>query len=695
VNDRAITYVFAGIVLSIVGILVVPLPPVVLDALLAVDVVGSGVVLLLAITIGEPLEFAAFAPALLIATLFRLALDVSATRIILTQGHVEGGVGEIIPAFGELVVHGNLVVGLIVFAILITIQFIVIASGSQRVAEVAARFTLDAMPGKQMAIDAEVHAGMLDAEGARRKRLTIQKEADFYGAMDGAGKFVKGDAIAALVIVALNLIGGVVVGIAYHGMSPLDALDTFAILSIGNALVTTLPAFLLSTSMGLMVTRASGDGSLGVDIATQLFARPDVLWAAAAFALGLACVPALPHLAFLAIAVALAATAIAGRRKHVASGVALAAARDAARRASIRRPEMALGLVGVDALAIDVGLELGHLLQAPLADALLDRIGEVRRALASDLGIVMPGVRLRDDLTRDATTYAIRVRDTVVAEGRLHLDRMLAVGDDAILSRFARERVHEPVYGLPATWIAPDERELAIANGALVFDPISIVGSHLAEVVRNHASALLGRQELHTLVEHLRGSVPSLVKEIGTEVLPLATVQRVFELLLRERVWPRDTIATLEALVDAAATQRDPRELAESVRRKLVPQQIRRRALSGMEPLIVDPAFETELHGWLVDGSLAPQPQTAWHVRTIATAYAAAVVRERAALVCTGPLRPALAEFLARFGVALDVFAYAELPPELDLRPAMVLERPPEPDGDATRDDAERERIPA
>ncbi|MGH7750732.1 MAG: FHIPEP family type III secretion protein, partial [Candidatus Dormibacteria bacterium] len=275
------TYAFAGIVLGIVGILVVPLPPFVLDVLLAINMLGAGIVLLLSITLADPLEFAAFAPALLIATLFRLALDVSATRLILVHGNLEGGVGSIIPAFGALVVGGNLVVGLIVFAILITIQFIVIASGSQRVAEVAARFTLDAMPGKQMAIDAEVHAGLLDAEGARRKRALVQREADFYGAMDGAGKFVKGDAIAALVIVALNLVGGVVVGVAYDGLGPLDALNTFAILSIGNALVTTLPAFLLSTSMGLMVTRVAGDGSLGADLAAQVFARPGVLRAAA------------------------------------------------------------------------------------------------------------------------------------------------------------------------------------------------------------------------------------------------------------------------------------------------------------------------------------------------------------------------------------------------------------------------------
>ncbi|MBD5603903.1 MAG: FHIPEP family type III secretion protein, partial [Candidatus Eremiobacteraeota bacterium] len=310
------TYAFAAIVLGIVVILVVPLPPIVLDALLAFNIMASGIVLLLAITIVEPLEFAAFAPVLLIATLFRLSLDVSATRLILTEGHVEGGVGAIIPAFGQLVVHGNLVVGLIVFAILVTIQFVVIASGSQRVAEVAARFTLDAMPGKQMAIDAEVHAGVLDADGARRKRALVQKEADFYGAMDGAGKFVRGDAIAALVIVVLNLIGGVVAGIAYHGMSPQEALDTFAMLSIGNALVTTLPAFLLSTSMGLMVTRAAGDGSLGVDIASQVLERPDVLRAAAIFAFVLALVPALPHAMFAAIGVALVAASQAGLRRR-------------------------------------------------------------------------------------------------------------------------------------------------------------------------------------------------------------------------------------------------------------------------------------------------------------------------------------------------------------------------------------------
>ena len=676
-HPQAITYGFAAAVLSIVVILVVPLPPMLLDALLAFNVMGSGIVLLLAITIGEPLEFASFAPALLIATLFRLSLDVSATRLILTQGNVEGGVGDIIPAFGELVVHGNIVVGLIVFAILVTIQFIVIASGSQRVAEVAARFTLDAMPGKQMAIDAEVHAGLLDVEGARRKRALVQKEADFYGAMDGAGKFVKGDAIAALVIVVLNLIGGVVVGVAYDHLSPLDAIQTFAILSIGNALVTTLPAFLLSVSMGLMVTRAAGDGSLGVDLATQILERPDVLRAAGAFAFVLAIVPALPHVPFAAFGIGAIALAQYGRKRQADRLTGARATQDAMRRASIRRPEMALGLVGVDALAIDVGAGLAALLMAPHAERLLDRIGEVRRAIAADLGIVLPGVRLRDDLTREPQTYALRVRDTVVGEGRLRLDRVLAVADEAILTRLNGERVFEPVYGMPGVWIAAEDREFATVNGALVFDPISVVGSHLAEIARSHAAELLGRQELHTLLEHLRASVPSLVKELGTDALPFATVHRVFEALLRERAWPRDSVATLEALVDASTTMRDPRELTEAVRRKIVPHLLRRRGITQLEPIVLAPEFEGELHAWLVEGTIAPSAETAIHIRASIEAYAQRVARERSALVCTASLRPAMADFLRRFGLTVDVYAFGELPPELEIRPASVLERAP------------------
>ncbi len=674
--NARLTTGFAVAVLGVVAILIVPLPPPVLDALLALNIFGSALVLLISLRVEEPLEFSAFAPSLLLATLFRLSLDVSATRLILTQGHEADGVGALIPAFGAFVVRGNVVVGLIVFAILITIQFVVIANGAQRVAEVCARFTLDAMPGKQMAVDADLHAGMLDAQSARAKRARVQREADFYAAMDGAGKFVKGDAVAALVIVVLNLLGGIAVGTLYHGMAPLAAIETFAILSIGNALLTTLPAFLISTAMGMMVTRVAGEGALGVDLAAQLLARPDVLRVAAALVFALAFVPAFPAPLFATIGIAAFGAALLAERKQKQLAAGARAAHEQRRREAVRRPENAFGLVGVDALAIDVGAELYPLLAEPNCEALLDRVGDVRRALAAELGLVIPAVRLRDDPLRDPATYALRVRDRVVAEGTVRLDRLVAVGAPEVLERVGGEATTEPVYGLAARWIGYDERERAQTAGALAFDAISIVGSHLSDTVRRHAAELFGRQEFQTLVEHLRVSVPSVMKDVGGDALPLAAAHRAFGHLLRERVWPRDPVAVFEALSDAAAATRDPRELAEAARRIVVPQQLRRDGVQTLRPLILAPAFEAELgRMWSAEGGLAPDPRTAVHVREAVTRYAAETPGPPA-LVVTAPLRPLLAEFLERTAPGVPVYAYAELPPETAIEPVAVLDEP-------------------
>lgn len=658
--------------LAVVGILIVPLPPALLDLLLGVNVFGSALVLLLSVTVDDPLEFSAFAPALLVATLFRLALDVSATRLILTSGATPGAVGSIIPAFGAFVVHGNLIVGMIVFSILVTIQFVVIASGSQRVAEVAARFTLDAMPGKQMAIDADVHAGLLDAEGARRKREAVQREADFYGAMDGAGKFVKGDAVAALVIVALNLAGGVVVGVAYDALSPLASLNTFALLSIGNALVTTLPAFLISTAMGMMVTRVASDGALGADLAAQLFARSDVLRSAGGLLLALAFVPALPRPVFLVLGTSAFAIAQAAQRRRQRREVEAIDTRDRVKRNAMRRPELALALVGVDPVAIEIGADLATLLAPPLSEALLDRIGEVRRALAADIGVVLPGVRLRDDVARNPGTYGIRVRDRLAGTGRLELERLLAVADESVLAGFHAQVEREPVYGLPAAWIAIEKREIAVNAGALVFDPISVLGSHLAEIARTHASELVGRQELQALLEHLRSMVPALVKEIGGDALPIGTLHRAFTLLLREGAWPRDPVSVLEAMLETGS--RDPGELAEAARLAIVPDLLRRRGVAQLEPAIIEPGFEAKLVGaWCRYGSDALEPATALALRARVERYAARTPRDRAALVCTAALRPVLADFLLRSGVRLSVYAYGEIPNEVALAPTEVI----------------------
>ncbi len=672
---KYITYGFAAGLLSLALGVIVPLPAFVLDGLLALYIVGAGLVMLLSVTIGDPLEFSTFAPALLVALFFRFLLEISATRLILLQGSEPGGVGNVIPAFGNVVVGGNLVVGLIIFAIFITVQFIVIASGSQRIAEVAARFTLDAMPGKQMAIDADVHAGVLDQESARKKRKHVQEEADFYGAMDGAGKFVKNDAIAALIIVAANLIGGIAVGLFYHGMSPQVALQTYAMLSIGNALATTLPSFMLSLAMGMMVTRVTADGSLGQDLAAQMLERPDVLRSAAVLAFVLAVLPPMPHVAFglLGIGLVLLARYSQGMRDTRTSDAESVTAN--AKRTENRRPEAALGLVGVDTVAIELGADLAPMLAGENGEALLDRISEVRRVIAGETGVVIPGVRLRDDAMRDSLSYAIRVRDEVVASGALRTGDYLAVARNDILETIEGESTRDPVYNLPAKWIPVDRREQAVARGALVFDPVSIIGSHLAEIARQRASALFGRQELHTLVEHLKRSVPVVVKEIGSDLLPFATLHKAFTILLRERVWPRDPVLTIEAMLEAAATSRDPRDLADAARKVLVAPMLRRRNLRELNVLMFDPEFEKRVAAeW--NGGEMPDPALALYVREQVEAYARSVPPGRATVVTTFAFRRTLAELLARFGMHADVFAFSELPGELNVRPSVVLQGP-------------------
>jgi flagellar biosynthesis protein FlhA len=670
------TATFGALVLSIVLILVVPLPPFVLDALLAVNILGTGLVLLISITVSDPLEFSAFAPALLVATLFRLSLDVSATRLILTQGSIPGGVGTIIPAFGDFVVRGNLVVGFIMFAILVTIQFIVIAAGSQRVAEVAARFTLDAMPGKQMGIDAELHAGSLNAEGARKRRALVQKEADFFGAMDGAGKFVKGDAIAALVIVALNLVGGMVVGTLYDGLSPGDALNTFALLSIGNALVTTLPAFLMSIAMGMMVTRVAADGSLGSDLFSQLFARPEVLRSAGVLAFGLALVPVLPHPLFIVLGLA---AILAGELS--ARGIKQTAAKtqaqiDLRQKSERRRPESAFGSVGVDVIAVDLGKDLAPFFLPANAETIIERVYEARRMIAREMGIVIAGVNIRDDLTRDPSTYEIRFRGELVGSGRLRHDRNLAIGDKTVLSALKGEDARDPVYGYPVKWIAPEDRDFAMAAGALVFDPITVLVSHLGECVRSRASLLFGRQEMQTLLEYLKPSFPSVVKEVGTDGLPFATAHKAFLHLLRERVWPRDPVSALEAMIEAAGTSREARDLADAARKVLVPPLLHARKLRELPALMFDPEFEARIcASWTGEGGV-PDPQIALHIRERVSAYAKSLPGGQGFVVCTSPLRRHLSDLLEKFGLRSEVFGFGELPPDVNIRPAAIVSDP-------------------
>ena len=677
-RQRVPTYIFAGVVLSIIGSLIVPLPPPLLDLLLAINMIFAAIVILISITIANPLEFAAFAPALLIATLFRLALDVSATRLILTQGHIEGGVGEVIPAFGQFVIQGNIVVGIVIFAILITIQFIVIASGSARVAEVAARFTLDAMPGKQMAIDAEIHSGMLTQEQAKKKRADIQKESEFFGAMDGAGKFVKGDATAALIIVFLSIVGGVVVGIFYHGLDAGTALSTYAILSIGNALITTLPAFLLSISMGLMVTRVASNGSLGFDLGRQLVDRPEVLRVAGVFSGILALVPALPHLIFAILSMAAFVFAQLTARKKAEILATQEREEDSTRRSHDRRPEASFTQVGVEAITVSLGPEIAtELLCAENADQVLDRFNDVRREVARETGIVLPGIHLRDDIYLEPFGYVIHVRDELAGKGSLRSNEyVLALGNEQILRQLNGEDTREPVYGLAAKWIDNGQLQTARNIGAMVFDPLSVLASHVGQIARDNLATLFARQEFTALIEHLRSKYPALIKEVGTDQLPFSSVHKAFTLLLREYVWPRDPVSTIESMLDASETSQDPGDLAEAARKRLVPSLLRRKKFRSMQIAMLDPDFEAEVtQSWSGSNQL-PDPRIALHLREQLEKFARSMPANQAFVLCTAPLRRALAELTMRSGIKVTVYAFNEIPPEMDVRPVSVINAP-------------------
>jgi flagellar biosynthesis protein FlhA len=397
-----------------------------------------------------------------------------------------------------------------------------------------------------------------------------------------------------------------------------------------------------------------------------------VLRSAGGLLLALSFVPALPRPVFLVLGTSAFAIAHGAQRHRKRREIEAIDTRDRVKRSAMRRPELALGLVGVDAVSIEIGADLAPLLAPPLSEALLDRIGEVRRALAADIGVVLPGVRLRDDLARNPRTYGIRVRDRSSGTGRLELERLLAVADESILAGLHARVEREPVYGLPAAWIAIEARESAVNAGALVFDPISVLGSHLAEIARTHAAELVGRQELQALLEHLRSTVPALVKEIGGDTLPVGTLHRAFTLLLREGAWPRDPVTVLEAMLEAGS--RDPAELAEAARRAIVPDLLRRRGVPQLEPAIIEPGFEAKLVGaWCRFGTDALEPGTALALRARIERYSARTPRDRAALVCTATLRPVLADFLIRSGVRLSVYAYGEIPNEVALAPTEVI----------------------
>ena len=659
--------VVAIAVLASVAMLIIPLPPPLLDALLAFDIMFATAVLVVALSIQDPLELAAFPSLLLVTTLFRLSLDVSATRLILTQGDVPSGVGSVIPAFGAFVMRGDVVVGLLLFIILIVVQLVVVTNGAQRVAEVAARFTLDAMPGKQMAIDADLHTGLIDAAQARARRRAVQAEADFYGAMDGAGKFVRGDAVAAIVIVVVNVVAGMAIGVVGKHLDIATAAQTYPLLSIGNALATTLPAFLLSTAMGIMVTRAASDTSLGVDLIRQMFAQPAALRIVGASMLAMACVPGLPHVVFGALGggtLVIATAALQSQKRRDQHRSAQEADR---KRAHEQRPEHAIGFLGIEPLCIDLGERLLPLLEQPAAGVLLERIALVRRSVALDLGVVLPGVHVKDDLALERSDFAIRLRDRVVAHGSLHPDRALALGAPQALSKLPGEVTIDPASGQPARWVLPHDMTAA-QGGIVTVDPIAVLTSTLDRVVRRNAAALLGRQEVQSLLDNLKALQPAAVKGVVPEIASLGLVQRVLQHVLRERVSVRDIAAIVETIADEAENTRDVSVIGEAVRRRLAPAICA--ALAGVDNVIRAAALsmnlESNMAAALVTGERGPVLGLAPAVATTVADRLLALERRegaRAVIVCSQSLRLALARFIEALGGTIAVLGFAEVVP--------------------------------
>lgn len=569
----------AVVVVGIVGMLIIPLPPDFLDVLLAFNLAASIITLLISIYIEEPLQFAVFPTALLVATLFRLALDVSATRMILLHGNITDpvtkmpiGAGHLIPMFGKVAVGGNLIVGFIMFIILIIIQIMVITNGAERIAQVAARFNLDAMPGKQMAIDADLHSGSIDADTARKKRKDVERESDFYGSMDGAGKFVKGDAMASIVIMVVNVIGGLLIGILYHGMDASTAINTYAILSIGNGLMTTLPAFLMSTSMGMVVSRAASEANLGKDIVEQVSNQPRALQYSGYFMLILgalslfAGMPFMMTVTMVGIGVTLVFSGMKLAQKTEEVVVTAASTQEQKKKTQEKKPESVVQLMQVDPISLEVGRGLLSLVDPNQGAKLLDRVTSIRRHIALELGIVVPGVRFRDNLQLKPNAYVIKIKEIEVAQGEVQVNQFLAIGPEDKLKNLRGTKTVDPTYGMPGVWISPEQRGDAERLGCMIFDPVSVIATQLTEVIRTHASEMLGRQEIQALIDTVKKTHPAVVKEVVPDALTLGEVQKVLQNLVKERVSVRDLVSIMETLGDNVRITKDPEMLTEFCR---------------------------------------------------------------------------------------------------------------------------------
>ncbi|MGI6597725.1 MAG: flagellar biosynthesis protein FlhA [bacterium] len=564
-SARGVSYSDLGVAVAVIAVvimMVVPLPTFILDLLLTFNITFALTTLLVTMYVQEPLQISAFPSLLLMATLFRLALNVSSTRLILLHGYA----GRVVQAFGEFVVGGNPVVGFIVFTILVVIQFVVITRGAERVAEVAARFTLDAMPGKQMSIDADLNAGLIDEEEARRRRREVRQEADFYGAMDGASKFVKGDAIAGIIITLVNIAGGFIIGVMQGQLEPLQVLQKYTILTVGDGLVSQIPALLISTATGILVTRAASAGSLGEELTSQVLSEPRALYLAAGLLAILGLIPGLPHIAFLVLA---ALFAFLGYRL---SGAATVPAQPVAASdrgpEQLRRPEAVAALLAVDPLEIDLGYGLISLADTEQGGDLLDRVVLLRRELALELGLLVPTVRIRDNITLAPNTYVILLRGVEVARSEVLPGYYLALGE-AVDTKEPGIPTREPAFGLPAWWVSAEDKEKAEQDGFTVVDPATVMATHLTEIIKKHAAEILSRQQMEIMLETVRQESPALVNEVVPGTIAPLDLKKILGNLLQEGVSIRDLTTILETVGNYGRLTKDTDTLTEYVRQAL------------------------------------------------------------------------------------------------------------------------------
>jgi len=584
-------------IVIIVVMMIIPLPTLLLDLLICLNITIALLVVMSVIYNKEALDLSIFPSLLLVTTLFRLALNISSTRLILLDGYA----GEVITAFGNFVVGGNPVVGFIVFIILVGINFIVITKGSERVAEVSARFTLDAMPGKQMAIDADLNQGAITDAQAKVRREKIQHEADFFGAMDGASKFVKGDAIAAIVIMLINISGGFVIGMLQRNLSALQALQQYTLLTVGEGLVSQIPALLISTATGLIVTRAGAEGNLGADMVSQLFRNDRIFFILSGVLAFFAIVPGLPGIPFSVLAVL---CFFIGRA--LKQSTAATAAQEAKTEKSVQQqqkkkatsPENIVSLLQVDPMELEIGYSLIPLVDTGQGGDLLDRIVMIRRQCALELGLVVPTIRIRDNIQIKPNAYIIKLKGVEIAKGELMLDHYLAMNSGTVFEEVPGIETTEPAFGLPALWIPESEREQAELNGYTVVDAVSVLATHLTEVIKSHAAEILGRQEAQNLVDNLKKTNKALVEEVVPDLLTVGEVQKVLQNLLAERISIRDMETIFEVLSDYARATKDTEILTEYVRHAMARQITQANVQNGQLPCVtLDPALENRIAG--------------------------------------------------------------------------------------------------